>query len=167
MTVHLTPELEQLVQNKIQSGRYNSASEVVQEALLLIERKDDMRAVQLQEFRNRIDNGLNVIGLRTDDDANELRWAADVVQLALDDDQARVRGDGTLASMSSIDRARLADRVPDIETRHAELWIKRSRPGGLVGSRRWFTRLREANINGTTPDGWPYPQVDLNDGERV
>ena len=58
MTVHLTPELEQLVQNKIQSGRYNSANEVVQEALLLIERKDDMRAVQLQEFRNRIDKGL-------------------------------------------------------------------------------------------------------------
>ena len=122
---------------------------------------------ELDDARNRIDNGLNVIGLRTDDDANELRWAADVVQLALDDAQARVRGDGTLASMSSIDRARLADRVPDIETRHAELWIKRSRPGGLVGSRRWFTRLREAYTNGTTPDGWPYPQVDLNDGERV
>jgi hypothetical protein len=31
MNVHLTPELEQLVQAKVQSGRYNSASEVVRE----------------------------------------------------------------------------------------------------------------------------------------
>jgi putative addiction module CopG family antidote len=31
MNVHLTPELEQLVQ--VKSGRYNSASEVVREAL--------------------------------------------------------------------------------------------------------------------------------------
>src|SRR5207244_1007686 len=32
MDVHLTPELEQLVQDKVQSGRYSSASEVVREA---------------------------------------------------------------------------------------------------------------------------------------
>ncbi len=29
MNVHLTPELEQLVKEKVNSGRYNSASEVV------------------------------------------------------------------------------------------------------------------------------------------
>ena len=58
MTVHLTPEHEQLVENKIKSGRYNSASEVVREALRLMEQKDERRAVQLQEFRNRIDRGL-------------------------------------------------------------------------------------------------------------
>ncbi len=40
MNVHLTPELEQLVQTKVQSGRYNSASEVVREALRLMEQRD-------------------------------------------------------------------------------------------------------------------------------
>jgi antitoxin ParD1/3/4 len=35
MNVSLTPELEQFVQTKVQSGRYNSASEVVREALRL------------------------------------------------------------------------------------------------------------------------------------
>ena len=58
MDVHLTPELEQLVQEKVQSGRYNSVSEVVREALRLMEQKDEVRAVQLQQFRSRIDKGL-------------------------------------------------------------------------------------------------------------
>ncbi len=40
MNIHLTRELEQLVQNKVQSGRYNSASEVVREALRLMEERD-------------------------------------------------------------------------------------------------------------------------------
>lgn len=58
MNVHLTPELEQLVQNKVRSGRYNSASEVVREALRLMEQKDELRAIQLHELRSRIDKGL-------------------------------------------------------------------------------------------------------------
>jgi antitoxin ParD1/3/4 len=32
MDIHLTPELEQLVQKKVETGRYNSASDVVGEA---------------------------------------------------------------------------------------------------------------------------------------
>ena len=58
MTVNLTPELEQLVANKVQSGRYNSASEVVLEALRFMEQKEELRAVQLHELRSRIDEGL-------------------------------------------------------------------------------------------------------------
>ena len=58
MNVHLTPELEQLVQTKVQSGRYNSASEVVREALRLMEQKDEVRNIQLQELRKRMDKGL-------------------------------------------------------------------------------------------------------------
>ena len=39
MNVHLTDELERLVQSRVQSGRYNSASEVVREALRLLEER--------------------------------------------------------------------------------------------------------------------------------
>ena len=68
MNVHLTPELEQLVQSKVESGRYNSASEVVREALRLMEQKDEVRQIQLQELRNRMDRGLSEAdrGLGTD-----------------------------------------------------------------------------------------------------
>ncbi len=59
MNVHLTPELEQLVQAKVQSGRYNSASEVVREALRIMEQRDEVRSIQLQELRNRMDRALS------------------------------------------------------------------------------------------------------------
>ena len=43
MDVHLTPELEKIVQSKPQSGRYHSASEVVREALRVMEQRDEAR----------------------------------------------------------------------------------------------------------------------------
>ena len=60
MNVHLTPELELLVQSKVQSGRYNSASEVVREALRLMEQKDEVRTIEL--LRERMDKGLAQAG---------------------------------------------------------------------------------------------------------
>ena len=50
MNVSLTPELEQLVHAKAESGRYNSASEVVREALRLLDDHEKARAAQLAEF---------------------------------------------------------------------------------------------------------------------
>ena len=58
MNVSLTPELEKLVQKKVSSGRYNSASEVVREALRLLEQQDKLRDAQLKHFRSRLDRGL-------------------------------------------------------------------------------------------------------------
>ncbi|HEY8744988.1 MAG TPA: type II toxin-antitoxin system ParD family antitoxin [Chloroflexota bacterium] len=54
MNIHLTPELEQLVHGKVQSGRYNSASEVVREALRLMEERDLCK----QELRQRLARSL-------------------------------------------------------------------------------------------------------------
>ena len=54
MNVSLTPELEKFVSAKVGSGRYNSASEVVREALRLLEEHDPARAVQLAEFNEEL-----------------------------------------------------------------------------------------------------------------
>ena len=59
MNVNLTRELEELVLDKVKSGRYNSASEVVREALRLMEQKDEVRAIQLQALRKRIDKAVS------------------------------------------------------------------------------------------------------------
>ncbi len=120
---------------------------------------------ELDAARACIDTGIRKLEARTDADAEELRWATDVVRLALDDAEARLQGDGTLASITADRRVGLADAALDIETRHAELWPRRSRPGGLAGSRRWFTRLRDGYVAGAVPTRWPYPEVDLSDGE--
>jgi antitoxin ParD1/3/4 len=54
MNVSLTPELEKFVSAKVGSGRYNSASEVVREALRLLEEHDFARAAQLAEFNGEL-----------------------------------------------------------------------------------------------------------------
>jgi len=54
MNVSLTPELERFVSAKVLSGRYNSASEVVREALRLLEEHDAARASQLAEFNEEL-----------------------------------------------------------------------------------------------------------------
>jgi antitoxin ParD1/3/4 len=54
MNVSLTPELEKFVSAKVGSGRYNSASEVVREALRLLEEHDAARASQLAEFNEEL-----------------------------------------------------------------------------------------------------------------
>ena len=47
MNVSLTPELEKLINEKVDSGLYQTASEVVREALRLLKERDQER-VQLQ-----------------------------------------------------------------------------------------------------------------------
>lgn len=54
MNVSLTPELEKFVNGKVQTGRYNSASEVVREALRLLEEHERARAAQLEEFNKEL-----------------------------------------------------------------------------------------------------------------
>ena len=59
MNVNLTPELETLVRRKVASGMYTSASEVVREALRLMEEQDQMRAVRLEQLRQDVRKGLD------------------------------------------------------------------------------------------------------------
>jgi len=59
MNVSLTPELEKFVSIKVESGRYNSASEVVREALRLLEEHDQARAAQLAEFNQELGRRLD------------------------------------------------------------------------------------------------------------
>jgi antitoxin ParD1/3/4 len=54
MNVSLTSELEKFVSAKVESGRYNSASEVVREALRLLEEHDQARSLQLAGFNREL-----------------------------------------------------------------------------------------------------------------
>lgn len=58
MNINLTPQLEELVRQKVSSGRYTSASEVVREALRLMEEQDRLRAIKLDQLRRDIRDGL-------------------------------------------------------------------------------------------------------------
>lgn len=54
MNVSLTPELEEFVHSKVQSGRYNSASEVVREALRLLEEHEQARSLQVAHLNDEL-----------------------------------------------------------------------------------------------------------------
>jgi len=78
MNVNLTPQLEELVRSKVASGMYTSASEVVREALRLLDEQDQVRAVRLERLREDIRKGL--------ESGPSQEWDADAVK-----GQARAR----------------------------------------------------------------------------
>jgi antitoxin ParD1/3/4 len=58
VNVSLTPELEKLIYEKVRSGLYNSASEVIREALRLLHERDQVRQQELEALRAKINRGL-------------------------------------------------------------------------------------------------------------
>jgi antitoxin ParD1/3/4 len=61
MNVSLTPELERLVTRKVESGLYQSASEVIREGLRLLEERDRLRELHFAEVRKRIQGGVDQV----------------------------------------------------------------------------------------------------------
>jgi antitoxin ParD1/3/4 len=59
MNISLTAQLEELVKKKVDSGLYGSASEVIREALRLLEERDRRHAIRLEELRTEIKRGLD------------------------------------------------------------------------------------------------------------
>ena len=57
MNVSLTPELEKFVAQKVQSGLYQTASEVIREGLRLLEERDALHQARLYEMRQAIQDG--------------------------------------------------------------------------------------------------------------
>jgi len=58
MNISLTPELEHLVAEKVKTGRYASASEVIREGLRLLEEQEQLKLQRLASVRQKIDRGL-------------------------------------------------------------------------------------------------------------
>ena len=61
MNVSLTPELEKLVNDRVRSGMYSSASEVIREALRLLNDQEKLRRQKLEELRKEIQIGIDQI----------------------------------------------------------------------------------------------------------
>lgn len=56
-SVVLSPHFETFIQDQVESGRYNNASEVVRAGLRLLEDTERQQAIQLQALRNDIAAG--------------------------------------------------------------------------------------------------------------
>lgn len=59
MNVSLTRELEELVNAKVKSGLYHTASEVIREGLRLLEERDRLYQLRLEELRRDVKKGVD------------------------------------------------------------------------------------------------------------
>ena len=57
MNISITPELEELIDKKVKTGMYNSASEVVREGLRLLKEQDELKELRLKELKKEIQKG--------------------------------------------------------------------------------------------------------------
>ena len=57
MNVSLTPKLESFVKAKVKTGDYNNASEVIREALRVLQERETERKAQLAALRKLIREG--------------------------------------------------------------------------------------------------------------
>jgi antitoxin ParD1/3/4 len=57
MNIHLTPEIERLVETHVKSGRYSTADDVVLAALRLLESRDEDASQRKDKIREHIEEG--------------------------------------------------------------------------------------------------------------
>ena len=149
MNVSLTPELEQYVNGKVQSGLYHSASEVVREGLRLLKEKDEVHQKKLQELRRDIQVGI--------DQAE--RGAAFAVQ------RADARGDQGRRTQAAGGRTEVEEPMKEPElTDQAkddlrDIWYTISKAETIGPPTAWSPR---SSISATTT---PVPEVG-SDSER-
>jgi len=53
------PHFERFVKNQVESGRYSSASEVIRDALRLLEEREELREAQIRSLREKVQEGVN------------------------------------------------------------------------------------------------------------
>lgn len=58
MNVSLTPELEAFVNQKVESGRYQTASEVIRDGLRLLLERDELHQKKLDDLRREVRIGI-------------------------------------------------------------------------------------------------------------
>ena len=61
MNVSLTPRFQRMIDRRVASGRYGSASEVVREALRLLEEREALQQARLQQLRRDVGVGMRAL----------------------------------------------------------------------------------------------------------
>ena len=84
MNVSLTPQLEDFVKQKVETGLYNSVSEVMREALRLLLERDAVKEMKLVALRRDLQEGVDSLdrGEGTPLDMDEIKAKARAIKEA-------------------------------------------------------------------------------------
>jgi hexosaminidase len=85
---------------------------------------------------------------------DEVVFSVDLVALLIRDAHARLRGDGSLASVPTEQRAELGTELGSLLERYRARWLARNRPGGLDDSVAWLQNLQAAYASGRPDPRW-------------
>ena len=183
MNVNLTPQLEELVRSKVASGLYTSASEVVREALRLMDEQDRLREAKLAQLRSDVRRGLDSGPSETWDAealkrfegrsqgavqhpdqrpvANLLRMAERVVGSGQRRDRGRSLREQSMARTAIHPGQHLAEQLKEHGMSAAELGrqlkVPTNRITGILNGQRAVTgdsALRLAHFFGTSAEFW-------------
>ena len=119
-----------------------------------------LTAGELGQVQARLEQARASVGRSRPDrgDASTLRdevaFSIDLVALLQRDAQARLEGDGSLASVSQAARDRLRSELDALVERYRRLWLANNRPGGLEDSVKWLENLRAAYASGRPDPEW-------------
>ena len=91
------------------------------------------------------------------DPGPELSATVELARLLLDDDEARLVGDGRIESVPEATRRVLDAGMGDAMEVHRAMWLRRNRPGGLEDSLAWLENLRASYRSGRSDPGWAGP----------
>ncbi|MCW3062223.1 MAG: parD4 [Capsulimonas sp.] len=82
MNISLTPELDNYVHEKVQTGMYHSASEVIREGLRLLKEQDKLRQARLEQLRSDVNLGVEQIarGEYTEHNTGDLSQVRDGIK---------------------------------------------------------------------------------------
>ena len=85
---------------------------------------------------------------------DEVLFGTDLVALLTRDARARLRGDGSLGSVTAGERAVLGAELGSLAERYRARWLARNRPGGLDDSLSWLQNLGAAYASGRPDPQW-------------
>jgi antitoxin ParD1/3/4 len=61
ITISLPPELEKLINQKVQSGEYASVNEVISESLRLFEEQEELRRIKHEALKREVNIGVTQV----------------------------------------------------------------------------------------------------------
>ena len=87
MNVNLGEMFDRFVAQLIESGHYQSQSEVIRDGLRLLKEKEELRAARLQQLRSEVDKGIKDI-----EDGNYKTYNSETLKQVSEEIKARGRG---------------------------------------------------------------------------